>query len=73
MVLDGTNPASLPHFTKEPHGRLLDEALRAEIFMHCMYPGKSETAGISPPYAFAWPNTYCYINIKCCGGGGLKL
>jgi len=70
-VLHGTNPSGLPHFTKETQGILLDEALRAEIFMHCVYPGKSETTGISSPYAFAWPNTYCYINTKHCGG--LKL
>lgn len=68
LVLHGTNPSGLPHFTKETQGMLLDEALRAEIFVHCVYLGKSETAGISAPYVFAWPNTYCYINAKHCRG-----
>lgn len=68
LVLHGTNPSGLLYFTKETQGMLLDEALRAEIFVHCLYLGKSETAGISAPYVFSWPNTYCYINTKHCRG-----
>lgn len=53
MAIHETNPSDLPHFTKETLTVLPDEAFRAEIFMHYMYLGKSETAGLSSLHIFA--------------------